>query len=318
MRGNNLPGAAMIMAALVLSLVWGGCDLLSNKPEIDVEKAIDNAVWIANAPVLNVEVDEGGMGTASPRGILSGIKQGVPFQLNYQVNSSYPYYGWQARLEGSGGGSPYILPFNDPGRSFKPQGIFDTGFKNITIRGSVNQPFGYSGFYLENFFYPPLLSADGKTLTLWTRSLRDGTNNGKPAFQALVYSGGGWWDSAHLTITVSVDGAIQDESGLAMGISKSFSYQVTKNNGESGPPDISAYTSTLSYGTGNIFPNTVYGNACMILEEKTGETVINDGDMINVVSPNPLEVPADGEARWVYVLFQSYPWPLARCGGGDC
>jgi hypothetical protein len=45
----------------------------------------------------------------------------------------------------------------------------------------------------------------------------------------------------------------------------------------------------------------------MIPEEKTGGTAINNGDMINVLSGNPLEVPADGEARWVYVLFQSYP-----------
>jgi hypothetical protein len=96
MRGNNLPGTA-----LVLCLILAGCDLLSNKPEIDVEKAIDDAVRIANAPVLNVEVDEGGMGTASPRGTLSGIKQGVPFQLNYQTGGNYPFYGWQARLEGS-------------------------------------------------------------------------------------------------------------------------------------------------------------------------------------------------------------------------
>jgi hypothetical protein len=96
MRGNNLPGVA-----LVLCLILAGCDLLSDKPEIDVEKAIDDAVRIANAPVLNVEVDEGGMGTASPRGTLSGIKQGVPFQLNYQTGGNYPFYGWQARLEGS-------------------------------------------------------------------------------------------------------------------------------------------------------------------------------------------------------------------------
>jgi hypothetical protein len=45
----------------------------------------------------------------------------------------------------------------------------------------------------------------------------------------------------------------------------------------------------------------------MILEEKTGGNVINGGDMINVSSMDPLEVPADGAERWVYVLFQSYP-----------
>ncbi|MDR2607349.1 MAG: hypothetical protein LBC57_03070, partial [Treponema sp.] len=66
-----------------------------------MEEKIDEAVDIANAPVLNVVVDEGGMGTASPRGTLSGIKQGVPFSLNYVPKNEYPFYGWQARLESS-------------------------------------------------------------------------------------------------------------------------------------------------------------------------------------------------------------------------
>jgi hypothetical protein len=89
-----------------------------------------------------------------------------------------------------------------------------------------------------------------------------------------------------------------------MGVSKSFSYQVTKN---AGVAEVLAYTSAISYGTGDIFPNAVYGNACMIPEEKTRGNVINAADMINVSSTIPLEVPADGADRWVYVLFQSYP-----------
>jgi hypothetical protein len=212
----------------------------------------------------------------------------------------------------SGGGSPYLLPFGDPGKSFVPQGIFNTEFKHIAIKGAVRPPFGYSGFYLENFFYPPVLSADGRTFYLWTRPLRGGANNGRPAFQSLdSYVGAMWWDYPnHLTITVTVDGTIQDESGLAMGVSKSFSYQVTGNGGAS--PEVPAYTSAISYGSGNIFPSAG-GSPCMILEEKTRGAVINTGDMIAVSSiaasgfDGPLEVPADGAEHWAYALFQSYP-----------
>ncbi|MDR2739156.1 MAG: hypothetical protein LBB68_04925 [Treponema sp.] len=93
MRKAGIFGLAPA-AAVFAVFFMGACDLLSNKPDIDVEKAVDGAVRIANAPVLKVEVDEGGMGTAGPRGTLSVIKQGVPFQLNYQANSAYPFYGW--------------------------------------------------------------------------------------------------------------------------------------------------------------------------------------------------------------------------------
>jgi hypothetical protein len=36
------------LGTMVLVLLIPGCDLLSNKPEIDVEKAIDEAVSIAS------------------------------------------------------------------------------------------------------------------------------------------------------------------------------------------------------------------------------------------------------------------------------
>ncbi|MDR1419060.1 MAG: hypothetical protein LBI86_01680 [Treponema sp.] len=399
----------LIMTAFCLAVF--SCDLLSNKSEIDVERAIDEAVRIANAPVINVEVARTIAGISNPAGSLAGIKQGVPFRINFSVNPNYGFIHWAASLNGAalgrdqvefsapgqletmvtvhinpgaetvlvtplgegvnsvddfyvypepvtagaerlvpqehyvqirfsksiapgslrfsdggnfggnyidvwpayseGGGTPYFLPFGDPGRSFVPQGVFSVEIKHITLRGFVSPPFGYSGFYLENFFYPPLLSADGRTLTLWTRSLRGGANSGKPAFQALGYASNSWWDGTHLGITVTADGSIQDESGLAMGISKSFSYQVTRN---SGVTEVPAYTPGLSYNSGNIFPNSVYGNACMILEEKTRGNVIDGGDLINVASSlTPLEVPADGQARWVYIIFQSYNtrWRIA-------
>ena len=90
-----------LIAAVLTFFSLGACDLLSNKPEIDVEKAIDAAVQLANAPVLKVTGDEGGMGTASLRGTLTGIKQDIPFTLDYTAKAEYPFTGWQAMLEGS-------------------------------------------------------------------------------------------------------------------------------------------------------------------------------------------------------------------------
>jgi hypothetical protein len=90
--------------AVVFALLFSaGCDLLNNKPEIDVERAIDGAVAYANAAILPVTVDEGGMGTASPRGTLTGIKQGVPFTLNYSSFAEYGFLGWEAVLASAPG-----------------------------------------------------------------------------------------------------------------------------------------------------------------------------------------------------------------------
>jgi ABC-type proline/glycine betaine transport system permease subunit len=68
MRKNGIFGTRPVLAVLFLAfLFFSGCDLLNNKPEIDVERAIDGVVAYANAPVIPVTVDERGMGTASPR-----------------------------------------------------------------------------------------------------------------------------------------------------------------------------------------------------------------------------------------------------------
>jgi hypothetical protein len=91
-------GALPLLAFLLLA----GCDLLSNKPEIDLEEAIDKAVAHANAPVINVEVDEGGLGTAVPRGVLPGVKLGVPFGLAFNAYNDYSFQGWRALLKSSG------------------------------------------------------------------------------------------------------------------------------------------------------------------------------------------------------------------------
>jgi hypothetical protein len=45
-----------------------------------------------------VEVTEGGMGPASPRGTLAGIKRGYPFTLTYVSFSEYGFLGWEAVL----------------------------------------------------------------------------------------------------------------------------------------------------------------------------------------------------------------------------
>jgi hypothetical protein len=119
-------GVRTILIIATFCLAAFSCELFSNKPEIDMEKAIDDAVQMANAPVLNVEVNEGGMGIASLRGTLAGIKQGAPFQLNYQANGNYPFYGWQARLEGS----------EDLAASWTPEGAF--GMDKVTwVSGNI-------------------------------------------------------------------------------------------------------------------------------------------------------------------------------------
>jgi hypothetical protein len=97
---NSLPRAAL--TALVFSFALAGCDLLNNKPEVDVEKAMDREIAWANAPYVPVRVEEGGLGTASPRGALDeAVKLGYSFSVNYVPKSEYPFRGWQAQLEGS-------------------------------------------------------------------------------------------------------------------------------------------------------------------------------------------------------------------------
>jgi hypothetical protein len=86
------------LCVISIGLMVTGCDLFNARLDEDVAARIDQAVWEANAPVLNVVVDEGGMGTASPRGTLQGIKQTIPFTLNYAAKTEFPFTGWQARL----------------------------------------------------------------------------------------------------------------------------------------------------------------------------------------------------------------------------
>jgi hypothetical protein len=90
------------MLTATLPAFFPGCDLLNNKPEIDLEQAMDAAVALANAPYVPLLIDEGGLGTASPRGTLdTAVKPGCSFFVNYAAKSEYPFRGWQAKLEGS-------------------------------------------------------------------------------------------------------------------------------------------------------------------------------------------------------------------------
>jgi hypothetical protein len=97
-------GIFRMTAAVSALLLFGACDLLNNKPEIDLEQAMDAEVAWANAPYVPVRVEEGSLGTASPRGTLdASVKLGYSFLVNYAPKSEYPFRGWQAKLEGSSG-----------------------------------------------------------------------------------------------------------------------------------------------------------------------------------------------------------------------
>jgi hypothetical protein len=66
------------------------------------DKTIVIGPYGSNLPYVNVEIDEDDMGTASPRGTLAGIKQNIPFTLNYAAKAEYPFGGWQASLKETG------------------------------------------------------------------------------------------------------------------------------------------------------------------------------------------------------------------------
>jgi hypothetical protein len=97
---SPLPIPHYFLAALVLLC---GCELFNNKPEIDLQKEIDEKIAYANAPWVPVLIDEGSLGQANPRGTQQQlVKLGYSFSLNYAPNSSFEFRGWQARLEGGG------------------------------------------------------------------------------------------------------------------------------------------------------------------------------------------------------------------------
>jgi hypothetical protein len=54
-------GIAALMLAATLPAFFPGCDLLNNKPEIDLEQAMDAAGALANAPYVPLLIDAGGL-----------------------------------------------------------------------------------------------------------------------------------------------------------------------------------------------------------------------------------------------------------------
>jgi hypothetical protein len=95
MRGNNLP----VIGALVLSLTLAGCDLLVNKPEIDMEQALDKGIAYANAARLTAEVYYPESWGRSPQfGPLNpdDVRQGFPFTVEFTVSAAYGFTEWRA------------------------------------------------------------------------------------------------------------------------------------------------------------------------------------------------------------------------------
>lgn len=99
LKQKNFGKSTLIGALLLFITMAASCELFSEKPDIDVESAIDAKVKEANAAVINVEVQEGGTGIASPNGNLLGIKLGVPFKLTFTSFNDFGFLGWQASLD---------------------------------------------------------------------------------------------------------------------------------------------------------------------------------------------------------------------------
>jgi hypothetical protein len=94
----NMP-AVIVLA----SLSFLGCDLLNNKPEIDLEQTIDDTVAWANAARLTVEVYYPESWGRSPQfGPLSSdnARQGFPFTVEFTVSAAYGFAGWRAYRTG--------------------------------------------------------------------------------------------------------------------------------------------------------------------------------------------------------------------------
>jgi hypothetical protein len=94
--------AMKILKIISLFSLWAlllSCDLLINKPEGNLLQDIEDSVWEANAPGLQVAMDYiAGAGTTSPaKGlILPHPKQRIEFNVSFAVNPEYGFVGWRA------------------------------------------------------------------------------------------------------------------------------------------------------------------------------------------------------------------------------
>jgi hypothetical protein len=84
-------------ALIVASLSFFGCDLLNNKPEIDLEKAIDDTVAYANAARLTVTLAiPDGWGASNTPVSTIDIRKGHGFNLEFSPSAAYSFAGWRA------------------------------------------------------------------------------------------------------------------------------------------------------------------------------------------------------------------------------
>ncbi|MFP3040724.1 hypothetical protein LQZ19_02770, partial [Treponema primitia] len=478
----------LLASVILLSALLTGCDLFLNKKENNLLSEIDDALDYANAAVLPVSVDEGGMGTAVPRGSIVGVKQGYPFTLSYTAKTEYPFLGWQARIEGSsdiisvwepsGAAGPDITwePVNaagteirvtihiNPGKTiligplkasmpfvnvtvaevdsgvstpggaltgvkqdisfslrFNPYpaygfigweasldgvplgqeevefsnrksmettvtvhinpedktvsirplgegansawdfspvwiaGISDPVDRNAYIQIRFTKPVDpktfwfepYTTFHgisdppdadnvtgyldtwareykhlqiemadesfssgahyrVENFFNPPVLSADGTVLTIWARPRLTTDTMGKAGAPYLSFYGNQFRESKYINVTL--DGSIQDQSGLSMGTGRRWTYQIYKNT-EAG------HTATdlapKAYGSGVSTLPANMGSA-LILEANTSGAIHNEDFAPVYLGRYRIIIPADNTPRKVYMVFQATysRWPV--------
>ncbi|MDR0623656.1 MAG: hypothetical protein LBG10_04435, partial [Treponema sp.] len=99
MRRSGIFGIILIAVVLIF-FSFGACDLLINKPEIDLEKTMDAEIAWANAPRLTVGLsypDEWG-GSNPPRGTITSldIRKGFPFDVEFTPSAAYSVLGWRA------------------------------------------------------------------------------------------------------------------------------------------------------------------------------------------------------------------------------
>jgi hypothetical protein len=93
--------ALFLLAALMALAAFSGCDLLNNKPEIDLEKALDDEIVWANAARLTVRMEyPADWGSSNPaQGTITparDIRRGFPFDLEFNPGGIYSFFEWRA------------------------------------------------------------------------------------------------------------------------------------------------------------------------------------------------------------------------------
>ncbi|MDR1588515.1 MAG: hypothetical protein LBS57_13760, partial [Treponema sp.] len=132
-----------LLSTLVLFL---SCDLLVNKPDGDLMKDIEDSVWEANAPRLQVTMDYiAGAGTSSPaKGLINPQpKQRIEFGVSFAANPDYGFVEWRAFQTGqrpeteeewlaAAASLAKILRFESP-RDLSTQVTIDSDTAQITL-----------------------------------------------------------------------------------------------------------------------------------------------------------------------------------------